>query len=73
MHTRRNHYIWETLPDTLRSEWERLGWGRDSFDGHVPPPPSEDLQWGELLEEQRDAAVALGYTQVCTFSILCRF
>jgi gamma-glutamylputrescine oxidase len=58
-----DHYVWETLPDKLRSEWECLGWVRESFNGHVPPPASEDMSWSELSEQQKRAASVLGYTQ----------
>ena len=39
----------------------------------APEEEDEGRWWKDMPEGEQRAAECLGYTQVCTFSILCRF
>ena len=54
---------WSDLTPAEQNLWGKLGWGKDSWAGKAPPPPTEDLEWGELGSKKRKAAEQLGYSR----------
>jgi hypothetical protein len=53
--------LWDVLPGDDRINWETLGWSSENWD--TGTSPIEELGWVELGEEQRSAALALGFDQ----------
>jgi hypothetical protein len=50
----------EMLPAEQRL-WDILGWNEACWDGDDPEPASDDLDFDELSEQERMAAMALGF------------
>ncbi len=54
---------WEDLTPAEQALWKEMGWDEASWEGEAKKPPSEDLYWNQLSEEERAAATKLGYTK----------
>jgi hypothetical protein len=54
---------WAELTPAEQALWMVLGWDEASWEGEAKKPPSEDLYWNQLSEEERMAATKLGYTK----------
>ena len=54
---------WADLTPAEQALWMVLGWDEASWEGEAKKPPSEDLYWNQLSEEERMAATKLGYTK----------
>ena len=54
---------WEELSDVVKYCWGVLGWNEGSWAYQEPPPTTENMDWDELTEEQRVAAMSLGYRE----------
>lgn len=54
---------WSELTPAEQELWKVLGWDEASWEGEAKKPPSEDLYWNQLSEEERMAATKLGYTK----------
>jgi hypothetical protein len=54
---------WADLTQAEQELWKVLGWSEASWEGEAKKPPSEDLYWNQLSEEERMAATKLGYTK----------
>jgi hypothetical protein len=54
---------WSELTPAEQELWKVLGWDEASWEGEAKKPPSEDLYWNQLSEEERSAATKLGYTK----------
>ena len=53
---------WADLPEESKVLWGVLGWNATNWE-IGGPSATEELKWGELTQEQRDAATKLGYQQ----------
>ena len=53
---------WDDMAPATRELWAVLGWSSINW-ARGPNPPSDDLDWEELSEEEQQAASMLGYTE----------
>lgn len=60
-----NHYedfFWDELVNaSIATHFETLGWNNDTFEDKGSPPESENKDWYELTQAEKDAATALCY------------
>lgn len=54
---------WSDLTPAEQELWKVLGWDEASWEGEAKKPPSEDLYWNQLSDDERMAATKLGYTK----------
>lgn len=55
-----NERSWDELSGAEQQAWGVLGWDRDKWD-NGPPPPSASKSWSQLTDQERAAAISLGY------------
>jgi len=50
---------WEDMGPSVQSSWKKLGWSQSNWGG---TSSTDDKAWAQLSEEQKEAAMSLGYT-----------